>query len=68
MLKVTDHGYAELLDAQRAACPWPAPEGQLAGGGWFCGLSGAGEAGDREISSPPALRVGDPKLIDVCPL
>ncbi|XP_036114120.1 guanylate cyclase D-like [Molossus molossus] len=26
VLKVTDHGYAELLDAQRAACPWPAPE------------------------------------------
>ena len=29
MLKVTDHGYAELLDAQRTPCPQPAPEGQL---------------------------------------
>ncbi|XP_006882986.1 PREDICTED: olfactory guanylyl cyclase GC-D-like [Elephantulus edwardii] len=26
VLKVTDHGYAELLDAQRARCPRPAPE------------------------------------------
>ncbi|XP_042636898.1 guanylate cyclase D-like [Orycteropus afer afer] len=26
VLKVTDHGYAELLDTQRAPCPPPAPE------------------------------------------
>uniref|UniRef100_G3U1X3 guanylate cyclase n=1 Tax=Loxodonta africana TaxID=9785 RepID=G3U1X3_LOXAF len=26
VLKVTDHGYAELLDAQRAPCPRPSPE------------------------------------------
>ncbi|XP_006865081.1 PREDICTED: olfactory guanylyl cyclase GC-D-like [Chrysochloris asiatica] len=26
VLKVTDHGYAELLDAQRAPCPQPTPE------------------------------------------
>ncbi|KAM9658976.1 LOW QUALITY PROTEIN: guanylate cyclase D-like [Trichechus inunguis] len=29
VLKVTDHGYVELLDAQQAPCPQPAPEGQL---------------------------------------
>lgn len=32
VLKVTDHGYAELLDVQRAPRPRPAPEGQLRDG------------------------------------
>ncbi|KAK1336137.1 hypothetical protein QTO34_003939 [Cnephaeus nilssonii] len=29
VLKVTDHGYAGLLGARRAPCPWPAPEDLL---------------------------------------
>lgn len=32
VLKVTDHGYAELLEAQGAPRSWLAPEGQLRSG------------------------------------
>lgn len=35
VLKVTDHGYAGLLDARQAPGPRPAPEGQLTVGVWF---------------------------------
>lgn len=50
VLKVTDYGYGELLDAQRAPRPHPAPEGQLRGDqGCRCGrglyLNGVLEGG-----------------------
>lgn len=57
VLKVTDHGYAGLLDARRAPRPRPAPEGQLTGGQLVLRplfKSGACEAGER--ASSPGLQ------------
>ncbi|KAF5915386.1 hypothetical protein HPG69_012139 [Diceros bicornis minor] len=64
VLKVTDHGYAELLGAWRAPCPRPAPEELL----WMApellrgpGAPGRGTLkGDvfiilQEVASPPPL-------------
>lgn len=63
VLKVTDHGYAELLDVQRVPRPRPAPEGQLVGRQGPPVGSGAsvsigclwGRCGGGEMSNLPAL-------------